>query len=110
MLKGIKCAECGNVFKWSELSSEDKIGRNGCICPHCKASIKTVFPVGKLAALLLFGVCYSALVFFSISHFSQRTTQVLGISEVIAFLIIPRIIFKNGLVSTASISTPRGQV
>ena len=75
MIKGIKCIECGNVFKWSELNPEDKAGWKTCNCPQCKASITTVFPIKKSVLLFVVVAISCALLFYSITHFSHQVTQ-----------------------------------
>jgi len=79
MIKGIKCVECENVFKWIELKPEDKISWNTCNCPKCKTSIKTIFPIKNLVIFFIIVATCMAFLLYSITNFSKQTTQALSL-------------------------------
>jgi phage FluMu protein Com len=73
-MKGVKCVECGNVFKARDSRAEDKLPWNKCYCPRCKTPLEIVFPKKEMAIIVIASLAGLSVLLYSIVNFSTDVT------------------------------------
>ena len=97
MIKGLKCNNCGCVFRWNEATERKMQGvKSICNCPECGQLIASDITTIKFISLIVFAILFFVLLFWSVIYSTSQATIIIGASGFVLSFLIQPIFFKSG--------------